>query len=210
MKIPCGYLYQMDEAKIQLSREEMELVQNAEVLLTKQRIIGKVYNLFGEMAAVLQQLLQTVSLPFPVKQLSPKIARGENYELLPYVMLDYPRFFSKEDVLAIRTFFWWGNFFSVTLQLKGKYRDQYASSIVAHRPQLVAAGFLIAVSDDEWRHDHADNHYVLLSSLEAAAFEKMLDHPFCKLSARIELEDWNIVTTRFHTLYEVLTTVLKD
>src|SRR5688500_2015672 len=100
----------MDEAKIQLSPEELLLVQNADVLLTKQRIIGKVFNLFGELAEMLQTQIQTVSLSGPVIKLSPKIARGENYEGLPYVMFDYPRYFSREHVLAIRTFFWWGNF----------------------------------------------------------------------------------------------------
>src|SRR5687768_3160639 len=142
----------MDEAKIQLSPEELLLVQNAEVLLTKQRIVGRVFDLFGELAAVLQKQMQTVSLADPVKKLSPKIARGENYEGLPYVMLDYPRYFSRENILAIRTFFWWGNFFSVTLQLKGVYLRQYAPSLIAHRSHLGAAGFHIAISDDEWRH----------------------------------------------------------
>ena len=188
----------------------MVLVQNAEVLLTKQRIIGKVFNLFGEMAEVLQQLMEAVSLPASVQQLSPKIARGENYELLPYVMLDYPRFFSREHVLAIRTFFWWGNFFSVTLQLKGMYLEQYAPSIVAKRLQLGAAGFHIAVTDDEWRHDHYPDHYTPMATLDAAATEKLLDHPFCKLSARIPLSEWNDATVRFRTLYDVLMMVLKD
>jgi hypothetical protein len=200
----------MDEAKIQLSQEEMDLVQNAQVLLTKQRIIGKVFNLFGEMADVLQKEMETVSLPSAVRQLSPKIARGENYELLPYVMLDYPRYFSREHVLAIRTFFWWGNFLSVTLQLKGKYLQQYSASIFIHRLQLADAGFHFAVSDDEWRHDHSSDHYTAMNILDADTIQQLLHRPFCKLSARIALSEWNYASVRFRDLYEVLTAVLKD
>ena len=200
----------MDKAKIQLSAVEIELVRNAEVLLTKQRIVSKVFNLFGELAALLQLKLQSVSLPSSVKQLSPKIAKGENYEMLPYVMLDYPRYFSKEHIIAIRTFFWWGNFFSVTLQLKGTYWKQYASSIFKHHLQLAAAGFYVAISDDEWRHDHAADHYRSLQSMDEAEFKSMHDHPFCKLSARIDLTEWNNATMHFEALYDVLADVLKD
>ena len=38
----------MSPAKIQLSVEELQLVQNAQWLLTKNIIIEKVYTLFGE------------------------------------------------------------------------------------------------------------------------------------------------------------------
>ena len=40
----------MNVAKIQLSAEELSLVQNAEWLLTKNTIIEKVYAMFGELA----------------------------------------------------------------------------------------------------------------------------------------------------------------
>ena len=60
---------------------------------------------------------------------SPKISKGENYRGLPYVMLDYPRLFGREEVLAIRTFFWWGHGFSVTLHLKGGYRERISAGI---------------------------------------------------------------------------------
>src|SRR5687767_4522959 len=200
----------MDEAKIQLSPEELLLVQNAEVLLTKQRIVGRVFDLFGELAAVLQKQMQTVSLADPVKKLSPKIARGENYEGLPYVMLDYPRYFSRENILAIRTFFWWGNFFSVTLQLKGMYLQQYAGSISYHQALLASCGFMIAVAGDEWRHDHSGDQYSTLDTIDEALTRNLKDRDFCKLTARIGLSEWNQSSHRFAKLYEVLTAVLKD
>src|SRR5580700_4684754 len=104
----------MDEAKIRLSVEELELVENAEWILTKNRIIDKVQNLFGILAVKMKTELETISLPDEPLQTNPKISKGENYNGLPYVILDYPRLFSKENVFAIRTMFWWGNYFSVT------------------------------------------------------------------------------------------------
>src|ERR1700743_3182070 len=83
----------------------------------------------------------------------PKISRGENYRGLPWVMLDYPRVFGREDVLAIRTMFWWGHGFSVTLHLKGKYQELFLPVIRRRQHELSAQGFYMGVGADEWRHE---------------------------------------------------------
>ena len=68
--------------------------------------------------------------PHAVDALNGKIFRGENYRQLPYLVLDYPKHFSKESVLAFRTMLWWGNFFSCTLHLQGKALDERRSSLI--------------------------------------------------------------------------------
>ena len=110
------------ETKIHLSKLEMELVQNREWILTKHAIINKVYQLFGELLATYKEISrqQTQSIIDFYKHLGGKISKGENYQGLPYVILDYPASFRKENIFAIRTFFWWGNFFSISLHLSGK------------------------------------------------------------------------------------------
>ena len=121
----------MDTSKIQLSAEEMQLVSNSAWILTKHRIIEKVYRLFGDCAAEMQVYLaeRKALLPGEVFRLPPKISKGEQYEALPYVVLDYPRFFTAEEVFAVRSFFWWGHYFSITLHLKGKFQQQYQQAI---------------------------------------------------------------------------------
>src|SRR5437868_6529086 len=111
-----------------LSIYEMKLVTDPEVLLTKNRIIQKVYELFGGLAEDYKDVLKAAGL-FTSNEVVAKISRGENYKGLPYVMLDYPRQFAKVEVFAIRSFFWWGNFFSITLQLGGQYQHKYASLV---------------------------------------------------------------------------------
>jgi hypothetical protein len=108
----------MNEAKIQFSQEELELVENAGLILTKNTIIRKIHELFGLISEQMKSELQIASLPEEIKQTSPKISKGENYKGLPYVVLDYPRLFTRENIFAVRTLFWWGHYFSVTLQLK--------------------------------------------------------------------------------------------
>src|SRR5260221_13188705 len=154
----------MDLAKIQLSADELLLVQNAEMLLTKNKIIDKVYHLFGSVATEVGKMIKEQPVPLPAETLtaSPKISRGENYLGLPWVMLDYPRQFGKEDTFAIRVMFWWGHYFSITLHLKGKYQQQFAETLSQELERLAEKDFHISTGTDEWRHEHAEDNYVSL------------------------------------------------
>src|SRR5258705_2608323 len=93
--------------KIRLSKLEKEIIENKEWILTKHTIINKVYKLFGELNEIYKQVsAEEQVFPELYKNAGGKISRGENYEGLPYVMLDYPALFSKENIFAIRTLFW--------------------------------------------------------------------------------------------------------
>src|SRR5580693_8742254 len=119
----------MNSAKIHLSADELLLVKNGEWILTKNLIIGKVYALFGTLAEHLQNQINGSDLPGQIGIISAKISKGENYNGLPYVMLDCPRLFTQQNVFSIRTFFWWGNYFSVTLHLKGEFQQIFEEAI---------------------------------------------------------------------------------
>ncbi|AEW03252.1 hypothetical protein Niako_7031 [Niastella koreensis GR20-10] len=203
------YFYKMDVAKIQLSTEELSLVQNAHWLLTKNTIIEKVYALFGEVAHLVRDdfnanpadLLPEVLIP------SPKISRGENYGGLPWVMLDYPRLFNRQDTFAIRTLFWWGNFFSVTLHLKGQYKQQFQQNLLNNLPLLASRQFYLCVSGDEWRHEFEEDNYKPLTQMNSTAVEEiLLANDFCKLSAKISLPQWNRSKELIIDLYETIVT----
>src|SRR3954468_23643409 len=121
----------MTNANVKLSESELLLVCDEQFILTKNNIINKVYLLFGMLSEVFLNKAKTYKPFFPeeVFKASPKIYKGENYNGLPYVMLDYPRYFVKDDAFSIRCFFWWGNFFSITLHLSGKYAEKYGVHI---------------------------------------------------------------------------------
>lgn len=195
----------MNVAKIQLSEEELLLVQNAEWLLTKNRIIGKVYELFGHLATDVQRLLERLSLPEETCTISPKISKGENYQGLPYVMLDYPRCFGKSDTFAVRTMFWWGNFFSTTLQLKGIYKDQFLPSIQRNLRLLSENNLYLHIHFDEWRHDFENDNYVLIADADQETIKKnLLEKNFCKLAGKIDLNNWETIPARLLKFYETL------
>lgn len=201
----------MNPAKIHLSANELALVQDGSWLLTKNTIIAKVIALFGEVAHAVRDQIGEEKLPSAITHLAPKIAKGENYKGLPYVMLDYPRLFSKEEVFAIRTMFWWGNYFSVTLHLKGAYQQQYVPVILEHTEQLRQHDLYIPVTNDEWQHDLSEENYTRTSRLLPAAIASLLsENNFCKLSAKMPLQEWNQSVPLLVQHYQVIFQLLKN
>src|ERR1043166_6396414 len=104
----------MNATKVQFSTDELALVEDPTWILTKNNIIIKVCDLFSEIAEKMKQVVETTKLREEIIQRTSKISRGENFKGFPYVVLDYPRLFTEENVFAIRTLFWWANYFSVT------------------------------------------------------------------------------------------------
>lgn len=175
-------------ANVSLSAFEKQLVTDAGWILTKNKIIQKVLVLFGELNKAWLNNSILWQLPAALTEIPAKISRGENYEGLPYVMLDYPRCFGKEDVCAVRTFFWWGNFFSITLHLKGKYKLQIEQSIA----NAIQAGELnnawINVSDDEWTHHFESTNMTPVKLTGTDTFRKK---NILKLAYKLDLNDWD-------------------
>ncbi len=185
-------------ANVKLSKDELELVTNAELILTKNRIIQKVYDLFGELSEAYQQ--QCESLHEDLLHISPKISKGENYLGLPWVMLDYPRNFSQTDVFSIRSFFWWGKFFSITLQLQGKYQQQYAAQL----QQRVNSDWWLCNSSNAWQHHFENDNYLLFDRRK-----DLQQLPFIKLAKKIPLQEWDNSSEFFNSSFSEITNLLS-
>ena len=184
----------MDKAKIRLSPKEAELVGNAEWILTKNKILQKVKLILEELQVLQRQLLLSAPqlLPAEVIAISPKVAKGENYKGLPYLVLDHPRYFGKEDQFAIRTMFWWGNFFSITLHLSGKYKSRYQGKLHDLFDSLKQHDYFIGVSDDQWEHHFEASNYQSLGDIDEKVFAAtMNDKRFIKLAKRVSLKQWD-------------------
>lgn len=200
----------MDAAKIQLSADELQLVQNAGWVLTKNKIIGKAFELFGALSAGMRVQLESSDLAAEILQPAPKVFKGENYKGLPYVMLDYPRYFSHDDIFAIRNFFWWGNYFSVTLHLKGKYKEQFAAVLQKNSGLMAVRKFHVCISDVEWRHELDEENYTPISAISAGKFQEVVERQaFLKLSASIPLYHWNESAMLLDQLFGVLVQVME-
>jgi hypothetical protein len=201
----------MDGAKIRLSAKEMELVTNADWILTKNGIIEKGKSLFAELQDNLIVHLKSISplLAIDAARIPPKISKGENYNGLPYLILDYPRIFDKQNIFAIRTLFWWGNFFSITLHLGGEYKKQYEEKCITALDLFKQHDFYFCINTDEWEHHFDSSNYIPVQNISLPEWKEQIEEkPFVKMAKKYSLHQWdnavNILTADFKILTGIL------
>jgi hypothetical protein len=198
----------MGTANVKLSKNELELVCDAGFILTKNKIIAKVYELFGSLQTgfVLESERLHALLPAEIFAPSPKIYKGEQYLGLPYVMLDTPRYFGKEGAFAIRCFFWWGNFFSITLQLSGKYAMDYAEKMMAQMASKHYDDWYICVNEDYWQHHFEETNFLPFNAASVEAYRNLNtdQEPFFKIACKIPLIKWEEASDFFNDKYSSL------
>jgi hypothetical protein len=201
----------MNYAKIHLSTDELLLVKNAEWILTKNVIIGKVGSLFGALAEQLQEKVIKDRLPNQIGFNSAKISKGENYNGLPYVMLDCPRLFTRQNIFSIRTFFWWGNYFSVTLHLKGEFQQRFTDSIRKNIDLLAENEFFLSVTGDQWEHDLRSSNYLLIRKMSESELNNRFAQPeFLKIGAKLDFSMWDHSEEELLKLYALIIQSLGD
>jgi hypothetical protein len=179
-------------ANVKLSQAELKMVVDANLILTKNGIIAKVYDLMGLLSLDYTAILEKTNLPDELMTLPPKISKGENYLGLPWVMLDQPRCFKGNDAFAIRTFFWWGNFCSITLQLKGVWLQRYRQVVDVLSRSENANEWFVCNNEDEWQHHFEADNYMPFASFDKTINNKTI---FLKLAKKIPLQEWDNIET---------------
>jgi hypothetical protein len=136
----------------------------------------------------------------------PKISRGENYEGLPYLILDYPRFFKPDNIFAVRTMFWWGNFFSTTLHLSGLQKSTFSPNIKANWEALAQNNFYLGTGSDPWAHHFEAGNYLKIKTGESAP-EGASDTSHLKLATKMALKEWPSAPDKLAKNWQLLMTI---
>ncbi len=179
---------------IQFTDEEKEFLQNGHFFDLKYQITGKISNLFSEIEQNLKKTVSQSSYPFDpnVFLKAGKISRGENYNHCPYIVLDYPRLFVKNNIFALRTIFWWGHFYSNSFILSGKSLHENRSRLKDKITELKDTSWLICQYRTPWKLENEPDNYVKLSEIETGSLEKLIEnHPFIKISALYSLQEYD-------------------
>ena len=119
-----------------------------------------------------------------ITAIPPKISRGENYEGLPWVMLDYPRYFKVNEHFAIRTFFWWGHFLSISLLVKGKLAADWQWEKL---DTALMKDWYLCCSTDAWQHHFRPDNFILFCSFQN---DQLSNLPFIKLAKKIPVAEF--------------------
>lgn len=177
----------MQRNKIPFTEAENEILQNKSFLPQKQRALENIISLMSAVREGLDEVWEQTGRDWaiPCQPDSVKISRGENYRQLPYVILDYPRKFARDDVFAFRSMFWWGHFFSFTLHLQGQSLDTHRPRLRERLPYVQKdwPDVHLCVGSTPWQYHYSPNNYQLLKHLSPAFIQDLVQHhPFIKLS----------------------------
>ena len=110
--------------------------------------------------------------------------------------------------------FWWGHFFSTTLHLSGKFKDQYGVYLLDAFPLLGREDFSICINDDEWEHHFELDNYRDVSSMSREVFaQHACGRSFTKIARKVPLQQWDdapqLLYGRFDFFLQLLTGCLK-
>lgn len=183
------------EQEVNITKKELNYLEDLDFLLTRHTIYKKINQLLLETEANLKNFVTSHAISFPehIKCKTGKIAKGENYRLLPYFILDYPRQFHRNSIFALRTMFWWGHYFSVTLHLSGEALAFFRKSLVAHAGILYGQNIHLYTNiQDPWQHHLDDAHYTAIEKFsEDTLRTKMQELPYIKLTSTLSLGKWD-------------------
>lgn len=170
---------------------------NTDFILTKNKLLHGIKNLFEYLQVEMQNSVE-IHRDWHRHEAfanNGKVSRGENYMGLPYLVLDYPRQFDLVNVFAIRTFFWWGNFFSSTLQLSGSYKEDYLPNIIDNYAALSRRDYYIGIGEDPWVHHFEEDNYKKISSLTEDEFRDLcFEYEHLKIAAHWPVQDVQFVS----------------
>ncbi|MCF8720944.1 hypothetical protein [Nitrospina gracilis] len=140
---------------------ELRLIRERELFLHKHSIIKKAEARLEELKEVMIAELAKDPGPVPLGTdlKRGKITKGENNKGFPFVSLDIPQFFTKEEYFTYRVLFWWGHYLGYSLVLKGPALPQYLDCLLARRGDARFADIWLARHDSPWEWEHADNHF---------------------------------------------------
>lgn len=172
--------------------KELEYLSDKDFLLSKHTITTKIAVLLQEVESRISKQIGSLKNDFPegVLHKSGKISKGENYRLLPYLILDYPRLFNTQAVFAFRSMFWWGNFFSCTLHLQGTFLNSYRSALEQHIDLLKSKNFFIAIGKSPWEYHYGSENYLPVDELDQNELAYLIKNKkFVKLSRFSKLEE---------------------
>ncbi|MEO6540170.1 MAG: hypothetical protein ABIN74_04225 [Ferruginibacter sp.] len=198
-------------SKLMLSDEEQQLVNNTGWILTKRVIIDKVCQLLADVAESQKEIIEKEKswLPRAIIRSTPKIAKGENYLQLPYVLMDHPRCFDTADTFAVRTMFWWGNFFSMTLHVSGIYKELFQEKILENM-NTAQPDIFICIHESQWHHHFEAHNYKRVNELSAKEREALiLENQFVKLAVKFPLQQWNDIPALLDRSFKAIIEMLK-
>jgi hypothetical protein len=124
---------------------------------------------------------------------------------LPYVILDFPRLSDPDEFVFIRIMFWWGHFFSSTLQVGGNRKEGVCKHAASKLDLLQSSDYYLCVNSDPWAHHFEATNYSKLSEMDKEIFlENASRSDYIKIAAKWPLSEWHFAADELFESWKFL------
>jgi hypothetical protein len=197
----------MRKSIIKLTKTEFDFLSREDYPKIKQQVIQKLCQHFDSLGVLMQESISSTNetVMMELHQAQFKTTRGENYQQLPYVVLDYPKIKNTEFVLLFRTMCWWGNYFSLNVFLRtSSFSTKHLAEVLQHR---TFEKVKLYTGDDLWQQDLNHKDFIKITALKKTALINQLNKkPYIKLSIKVPLKKWDGLDKKAIEFY---TSILK-
>ncbi len=182
----------MRKSVIKLTKTEFDFLSREDYPKIKQQVIQKLCQHFDSLGVLMQQSISSINetVMMELHQAQFKTTKGENYQQLPYVVLDYPKIKNAEFILLFRTMCWWGKYFSLNIFLhSSSFNTKQLAEILQHK---TFEKVKLYIGDDLWQQDLEHKDFIKISSLKKTALITQLNKKsYIKLSVKVSLKKWD-------------------
>ncbi len=163
-----------------LTPGELTAARNTRIFKTKATVIKKIWGLFDELRQLIRKELTARKLLVPqgTDTTRGQIAKGENHHELPYVFMDIPQYFTREEMCTYRSFFWWGNGLVFALILSGLHHNEYKHRLLENYSLFSDKGLQLAIRDTPWEWDQGRNFAIPILESNRKIIRRALAHSF--------------------------------
>jgi hypothetical protein len=161
--------------------EEMRMILNTDFFPAKAGIIRKFQDEFMSLRDRLRTESQkelSGSGPRGCDWITGQLVKGERFQDFPYVYLDFPKFFSKDEMFTFRSFFWWGHALFFCWFLSGPRLEAYKERLLAGHDALSRPMIFLSIADSPWEWSLEKSHAAFLNQTTHEHLKEILKHRF--------------------------------
>lgn len=200
----------INKESMNLDPVELAVLKDRDFLPIKQLVCTKIETWLMDLSKELGPMVKAGAayLPKEVCDSSPKISRGENYHSYAYRVLDYPRFFSGQDMFTFRTVVLWGHPIGFHLMLAGRPRVDYLPKLLEGLLSL-PKGYYLSAQDQPWIWESTEEGLMPIHQATGASIAKALqERTFAKVSYFLPLDEHPILAKVGKMVWQELLKIL--
>lgn len=170
------------------SKKDLDVLSEKDFFFQKKQVTRKIISHLSQLLEKMKGVNEKRSPLFPDgTKLTGKISKGENYQDLPYFVLDYPRLFSRASVCAIRTMVWWGNDISITLHLQGEALEERRKKL-SEKINDFDNYYICIHPRSPWNYHYGNDNYQKIGKIDDEKLSEIIyNKKFIKISNYISI-----------------------